>query len=383
MPDCELRQRDAIFGTLLQEQDREDHALQQHTEKSLPKSLSLGSKSTASSDDRGQTSFPPEVQLLDEALKNTKWLHLVHEDENIHPEGLSLDELRKSLPAHVFKKDLYRSLRWLVFDLTIVFVALAGLKTLYRNEIPILDPAHVLASYAYGRAELEWSTSWALYLLVTTARLSAYVLLSGLGGFFMWSNFVVGHDCGHGSFSENRQLNFLFGNLTHGAILVPFQSWARSHRLHHMYHNHIEKDYSFPWSHDPQFDNQHVEFLAKYPAVPAALYPIFGYAFYLLWPQQYGGVDGSHFFPKVFDGCRLWETVDKEELAKCWISVGVVACYLTFYLGWFFASPAEFAALYLPCWFFFCFNLYTVTFLQHHSPETRIYVKEGNNPSSR
>jgi len=43
------------------------------------------------------------------------------------------------------------------------------------------------------------------------------------------------------------------------------------------------------------------------------------------------------------------------------------------YLGFFFQSPTEFAALYLPCWFFFCFNLYTVTYLQHHSPNTKVY----------
>ena len=59
--------------------------------------------------------------------------------------------------------------------------------------------------------------------------------------------FVVGHDCGHGNFSESETLNDIIGHITHGSILVPYYPWQLSHRRHHMYHNHIDKDYSPPW----------------------------------------------------------------------------------------------------------------------------------------
>ena len=59
--------------------------------------------------------------------------------------------------------------------------------------------------------------------------------------------FVVGHDCGHGNFSESETLNDIIGHITHGSILVPYYPWQLSHRRHHMYHNHIDKDYSHPW----------------------------------------------------------------------------------------------------------------------------------------
>merc|ERR1719502_386239 len=124
-------------------------------------------------------------------------------------------------------------------------------------------------------------------------------LIWAFAGFFMWADFVVGHDCGHGSFSDSKMLNFVCGLISHGFILVPFSAWARSHRFHHMYHNHVRKDYSFPWAHDPDLDNPAQRFLKNKPVFRAWFFPILGYFFYLNTPQrifgQVVGVDGNHY----------------------------------------------------------------------------------------
>lgn len=60
-----------------------------------------------------------------------------------------------------------------------------------------------------------------------------------------WALFVVGHDCGHGTYSKSDALNFLIGHLAHTPLLVPFTGWQCSHRKHHLHHNHVENDHSW------------------------------------------------------------------------------------------------------------------------------------------
>jgi len=56
-----------------------------------------------------------------------------------------------------------------------------------------------------------------------------------------------GHDCSHGSFSNSYILNTIFGHISYVPLLVPYSTWAESHRRHHLGHNHKYKDYSHKW----------------------------------------------------------------------------------------------------------------------------------------
>ena len=108
----------------------------------------------------------------------------------------------------------------------------------------IFDYAMIAASF-YSMYTLAHSAQWAA--LPAWQQYAATGVYWNVTGFFMWCIFVVGHDCGHGTFSDSTLLNDVVGHLTHGSIMVPFYPWQLSHSEHHKYHNHIDKDYSHPW----------------------------------------------------------------------------------------------------------------------------------------
>ena len=187
---------------------------------------------------------------------------------NPKDKALQLMSIRDALPAHVFEKSLIRSLYYFFFDYSVWLGSLA----LYYS--------------------LEHSDAWTT--LHPALKVIAYLLYINVAGFFMWGIFVVGHDCGHGTFSSYEWLNDILGHITHGSIMVPFYPWQLSHRRHHMYHNHVDKDYSFPWYTEERLqrpDEGVYRFLDKSPVIRSS-FPIYGWFVYLL-----GKPDGSHFLP--------------------------------------------------------------------------------------
>src|SRR6056297_510408 len=117
------------------------------------------------------------------------------------------EELHKAIPKHCFEPDTGRAFAYLLFDLAIIaglYVALANTQAWYF-EAPLI------------------------FLI----------------GTMLWSLFVIGHDAGHGSFAKSRSLNTLVGILVHGAILVPYRGWQRSHALHHMKTGHFRQEEVF------------------------------------------------------------------------------------------------------------------------------------------
>ena len=56
---------------------------------------------------------------------------------------------------------------------------------------------------------------------------------------------VLGHECGHGAFSKSPLLNNGAGFILHSSLLTPYFSWRSTHRTHHRYSAHIEKDSNY------------------------------------------------------------------------------------------------------------------------------------------
>uniref|UniRef100_A0A383VUL9 Fatty acid desaturase domain-containing protein n=1 Tax=Tetradesmus obliquus TaxID=3088 RepID=A0A383VUL9_TETOB len=236
------------------------------------------------------------------------------------PPPFGLSDIREAIPKQCWEKNGFKSMAYLAADVAIV----TGL--------------------AAGAFALNQWWAWPLYWVAQ--------------GTMFWALFVVGHDCGHQSFSNNRHLNDLVGNITHSSILVPYHGWRISHRTHHGNHGHVENDESWHPVTKSMFDK-----LEKWTKLGRLSFPwsLFAYPFYL-WKRS-PGKEGSHYDPD----CDLFQPSEKNMvltsdafmigmlglLAACTAKLGVAAMFNLYFV---------------PYWVFVVW-LDTVTYLHHHGPE--------------
>jgi acyl-lipid omega-3 desaturase len=136
-----------------------------------------------------------------------------------------------------------------------------------------------------------------------------------------------------------------------------------------MYHNHMDKDYSYPWLTKEKFEHEDA-YLARIlhsNSIFTFLFPFYAWPLYTVLGQA----DGNHFIP--FPSGRLWQNTPVVEYFKCIISavvVGLTATAIYYLSGQNFSTMAFY---YLGPWVIFGWWLICVTYLQHHDPETLVY----------
>lgn len=239
---------------------------------------------------------------------------------------LRMDVIKKMIPEECFVKSLPRSLFYMARDMGVIY----GLWKAY--------PVYV---------EGNWPLTFVWWNLM---------------GFFMWCLFVVGHDCGHTTFSNSTFINSICGHLCHAPLCVPFWPWAQSHHQHHSYHNHIEKDHSFPWYRKEEWAAVPD---AQKAVLASPVHPLFIYGLvYLLL----GYADGSHFNPFS----SLFKT--KTQRVQCFVSSVAVVAFVYFMIDYVFEyNWMEAAIKYLVPWMVFNYWLVMVTYMQHHEEDTITY----------
>lgn len=130
----------------------------------------------------------------------------------------------------------------------------------------------------------------ALYVLAARAPVWAAPLFWLAQGTMLWALFVLGHDCGHGSFARSRSVNDAIGLLLHTPLLVPYHAWRLSHRIHHRHAGDVERD-----------EGWHPLTAAQVAALPRAVrllrfrLPLLVFPFYLA--RRSPARRGSHFVP--------------------------------------------------------------------------------------
>ncbi|OIW01186.1 hypothetical protein TanjilG_10347 [Lupinus angustifolius] len=218
------------------------------------------------------------------------------------PPPFNLADIRAAIPKHCWVKDPWKSMSYVVRDVAVVF----GLA----------------AAAAYLNNWFVWPLYWAAQ------------------GTMFWAIFVLGHDCGHGSFSNDHKLNSVAGHLLHSSILVPYNGWRISHRTHHQNHGHVENDESWHPLSEKIFRSLDsvTRSLRFTPPFPMLAYPVYLFS-------RSPGKTGSHFHPDS----DLFVPNERNDIitsTACWSAMVAILVGLGFVMG-----PSQLFMLYgAPYW---------------------------------
>ncbi|KAF8574086.1 linoleoyl phosphatidylcholine delta-12 acetylenase [Ramaria rubella] len=140
------------------------------------------------------------------------------------PMQWSQKEIRDAIPSRMFERSTTLGIMYLARDLVIA--------TLLWYCATAIDPA-------FGGARACTTLGGTGALMVRLLLWGIYWWFQGLTFTGLW---VIGHECGHSSFSPSRTLCNVVGYVLHTALWTPYFSWKYSHHSHHSHHASMEKD---------------------------------------------------------------------------------------------------------------------------------------------
>ncbi|KAF8059791.1 fatty acid desaturase-domain-containing protein [Lyophyllum atratum] len=140
------------------------------------------------------------------------------------PMPWSLKEIRAAIPGHLFIRDTPRGLLYFARDVLLAAVAWSLATT--------IDP------YFKQTATRELLTP----VGAEVARWAAWGVYWWFQGLIFTGIWVIGHECGHGAFSDHKIVNDILGFVTHTFLWTPYFSWKISHHRHHSNHASMERD---------------------------------------------------------------------------------------------------------------------------------------------
>nr|AWX65625.1 FAD3-2 [Physaria fendleri] len=240
------------------------------------------------------------------------------------PPPFKLGDIRAAIPKQCWVKSPLRSLSYVFRD----FSAIAAL--------------------AFAAVHFD---SWFLWPVYWVAQ-----------GTLFWALHVLGHDCGHGSFSDSPLLNSVVGHILHSFILVPFHGWRISHKLHHQNHGHVENDESWvPVSEKVYKNMSRTTRMLRYtlPIFSMLVYPLY------LWKRS-PGKEGSHFNPNS----SLFTPKERNLVitsTTCWCLMLATLIALSYIFG-----PVSVLKVYGVPYIISVMWLDAVSYLHHHDHDEKL-----------
>ncbi|KAL0359168.1 UNVERIFIED_CONTAM: Omega-3 fatty acid desaturase, chloroplastic [Sesamum angustifolium] len=282
-----------------------------------------------------RVSAPLRVQQVEEE-KSKEGERVINGGEEFDPGApppFKLSDIREAIPKHCWVKDPWRSMGYVARDVAVVF-GLAAVAAYFNNWVV-----------------------WPLYWFAQSTM--------------FWALFVLGHDCGHGSFSSDPKLNSVVGHILHSSILVPYHGWRISHRTHHQNHGHVENDESWHPLSEKIYKNldtvtKKLRFTLPFPLLAFPIY---------LWSRS-PGKQGSHFHPDS----DLFVPNKKDVITStvCWTAMLALLVGLSFVIG-----PVQLLKLYGIPYLGNVMWLDLVTYLHHHGHEDKLPWYRGKTEAAR
>ncbi|KAL0402917.1 UNVERIFIED_CONTAM: Omega-3 fatty acid desaturase, chloroplastic [Sesamum radiatum] len=263
-----------------------------------------------------RVSAPLRVQQVEEEEENKAGERVINgggEFDPGAPPPFKLSDIREAIPKHCWVKDPWRSMGYVVRDVAVVF-GLAAVAAYFNNWVV-----------------------WPLYWFAQSTM--------------FWALFVLGHDCGHGSFSSDPKLNSVL------VIFCILQFWF--HTMDEPWH--VENDESWhPLSEKiyKTLDTATKKLRFTLP-FPLLAYPIY------LWNRS-PGKQGSHFHPNS----DLFVPNEKKDVITstvCWTAMLALLVGLSFVIG-----PVQLLKLYGIPYLGNVMWLDLVTYLHHHGHEDKL-----------
>ncbi|GJE88918.1 fatty acid desaturase-domain-containing protein [Phanerochaete sordida] len=208
------------------------------------------------------------------------------------PMDLSIEEIRRAIPDRLFQRSTLRGLGYLLRDLAMA-------AALFYGALHIDDISRRVGTSGRVGAMAETVTRWILWL--------TYWWFQGLVFTGLW---VLGHECGHGAFSEKKWVCDTIGYIIHTALWTPYFSWKISHHRHHRNHASMERDEVYvPWTRaelglpaDPAGTLDYAEYFGDTPLYTLAALvaqQLFAFPAYLTF-----NVSGQRSYPR---GTNHWD----------------------------------------------------------------------------
>jgi len=95
------------------------------------------------------------------------------------------------------------------------------------------EPDALRSSFELAVSVIPFILLWALASWMASFSYLAAFTIALLNGGFLLRLFCIQHDCGHGSFFNNRLLSDWIGRVIGVFTLTPYDVWRRSHSIHH------------------------------------------------------------------------------------------------------------------------------------------------------